>query len=193
MAVNLSNIKHGDVFKTQNGEYMGYWFSEGFSKYKHKLYNLKNEHETYWYSNEGECGDETTQGNFNLVEKIENLSEEEKAAIEKAKKEAVASQKTADFQDAQSDDDLEVSIGWEIVLKVFGWITLVGCIIAFFVLLEDYYLDDMAWMPLVLGIVQIAPIMVFANISISLKKANALKQKILNEMKQMNKTQKETK
>ena len=121
------------------------------------------------------------------------LTAEEKAAIEKAKKEAVASQKTADFQDAQSDDDLEVSIGWEIVLKVFGWITLVGCIIAFFVLLEDYYLDDMAWMPLVLGIVQIAPIMVFANISISLKKANALKQKILNEMKQMNKTQKETK
>ena len=61
----------------------------------------------------------------------------------------------------------------------------------FFVFLEDRYLDDMAWLPLVIGIIQIAPIMVFANISISLKEANALNKKVLEELKQMNNTQEE--
>ena len=155
MAINLSKVKQGDVFKTQNGEYMGYWFSESFSKYKHKLYNLKNESETYWYSNEGECGDDSKKGEFNLVEKvekIESLSEEEKLLIENAKKEAIAAQKTTSPQSTQSSNSIE---GWAIVLKVFGWFTLLGCIVAFFVLLEDRYLDDMAWLPLVIGIILI--------------------------------------
>lgn len=191
MAINLSKVKQGDVYKTQNGEYMGYWFSESFSKYKHKLYNLKNESETYWYSNEGECGDDSKKGEFNLVEKvekIESLSEEEKLLIENAKKEAIATQKTTPSQSTQSSNSIE---GWAMVLKIFGWFTLLGCIVAFFVLLEDRYLDDMAWLPLVIGIILIAPIMVFANISISLKEANDLNKKVLEELKQMNNTQEE--
>ena len=188
MAINLSKVKQGDVFKTQNGEYMGYWFSDSFSKYKHKLYNLKNESETYWYSNEGECGDDSKKGEFNLVEKIESLSEEEKLLIENAKKEAIATQKTTPPQSTQSSNSIE---GWAMVLKVFGWFTLLGCIVAFFVFLEDRYLDDMAWLPLVIGNIQKAPIMVFAKISISLKEANALNMKVLEELKQMNNTQEE--
>lgn len=84
----------------------------------------------------------------------------------------------------------EVATGWEMALKVFGWITFIGCIWAFLVLLTNGE-EEISWLPLVIGIIQIAPNMVFANISISLKKANALKKKILNELKQINKIQEE--
>lgn len=192
MAVNLSNVKEGDIFKTKSGEYMGYLLSDSpiFGKYQHKLYNLKNKTQSLWYNNDGVCGDESKRDQFNLVEKIEQISEEEKQLIEEAKNNQTQSESVSSLEGANSiSDDLEISSGWESVLKVFGWITLVGCIVAFFILLGDYQLDNFAWIPLVYGIIQIAPIMVFANISVSLKEGNALKRKIFNEIKNANKSE----
>ena len=193
MAVNLSTAKQGDVFKTQSGEYMGYWFSEGFSKYKHKLYNLKNENETYWYSNDGECGTEIKQEDFNLVEKIDQLSEEEKLSIENAKNTASVSQDVTTSQTVVSSDMIDVSYGWETALRAFSWLVFAGCFIAFFILLGNSYTVGIAFGILGYGVVQLFPIMVFANISVSLKEANELNKKILKEIKQSNKQKEETK
>ena len=193
MAVNLSTAKQGDVFKTQSGEYMGYWFSEGFSKYKHKLYNLKNENETYWYSNDGECGTEIKQEDFNLVEKINQLSEEEKLSIENAKNTASVSQDVTTSQTVASTDMIDVSYGWETALRAFSWLVFAGCFIAFFILLGNSYTLGIAFGILGYGVVQLFPIMVFANISVSLKEANELNKKILKEIKQSNKQKEETK
>ena len=193
MAVNLSTAKQGDVFKTQSGEYMGYWFSEGFSKYKHKLYNLKNENETYWYSNDGECGTEIKQEDFNLVEKINQLSEEEKLSIENAKNTASVSQDVTTSQTVASTDMIDVTYGWETALRAFSWLVFAGCFIAFFILLGNSYTVGIAFGILGYGVVQLFPIMVFANISVSLKEANELNKKILKEIKQSNKQKEETK
>ena len=172
---------------------MGYWFSEGFSKYKHKLYNLKNENETYWYSNDGECGTEIKQEDFNLVEKINQLSEEEKLSIENAKNTASVSQDVTTSQTVASTDMIDVTYGWETALRAFSWLVFAGCFIAFFILLGNSYTVGIAFGILGYGVVQLFPIMVFANISVSLKEANELNKKILKEIKQSNKQKEETK
>ena len=167
MATFLIDAKDGDKFVTKNGLELTL-YSAGKSManapYQFCLKSAETD-EKHFYSNEGEY----LQGKnpeMNLVGRGE--SEKEKHSE-------------------------ELQIGWETALKIFGWVTLVGCIIAFFILLGDRYLASFSWIPLVYGIIQIAPIMVFANISISLKEANILKKKILNEIKKVNEAKQEEK
>ena len=195
MAVNLSNVKEGDIFKTKSGEYMGYLLSDSpiFGKYQHKLYNLKNKTQYLWYNNDGVCGDESKRDQFNLVEKIDQLSEEEKLSIENAKNTASVSQDVTTSQTVASSDMIDVSYGWETALKAFSWLVFAGSFIAFFILLGNSYTVGIAFGILGYGVVQLFPIMVFANISVSLKEANELNKKILKEIKQSNKQKEETK
>ena len=192
MAVNLSNVKEGDIFKTKSGEYMGYLLSDSpiFGKYQHKLYNLKNKTQFLWYNNDGVCGDESKRENFNLVEKIDQLSEEEMLLIQSAKHSANTENNSNASNSNMTEVTEELQIGWETALRAFSWLVFAGCLIAFFILLGNSYTVGIAFGVLAYGIIQLFPIMVFANISVSLKEANALKKKILKEMKQMNKEQK---
>ena len=195
MAVNLSNVKEGDIFKTKSGEYMGYLLSDSpiFGKYQHKLYNLKNKTQFLWYNNDGVCGDESKRENFNLVEKIDQLSEEEMLLIQSAKHSANTENNSNASNSNMTEVTEELQIGWETALRAFSWLVFAGCLIAFFILLGNSYTVGIAFGVLAYGIIQLFPIMVFANISVSLKEANALKKKILKEMKQLNKEQEETK
>ena len=196
MAVNLSRVKQGDVFKTRSGEYMGYWFSESTffgGQYKHKLYNLKNEQESYWYNDEGVCGHEAKSKEMSLVEKIDALPEDVLSMIEESKKNA-SIQSTEDTHSVPSREDTDpiendsndVPGGWETILKIVGWIVFIGGFIACLVLAGNGA-EEICWIPLLVGILIPAPIMVFANMATSLKENNALNRQILEELKKLNK------
>ena len=174
MAVDLMNAKNGDIFLTKDGLSMSYYMAGNSVAYSPYKYCLKSEEtgNRYFYSNEGEYF-QGKDAKMNLVGFVK--SEESK---------------NRELQETISE---ELSIGWEIVLKIFAWLTFVGCVITFFLLLGDRYLAGYSWIPLVYGIIQIAPIMVFANISISLKEANILKKNILNEIKKSNENKPEEK
>ena len=173
MVIELINAKDGDKFEAKSGLKLTY-YAEGRSL-SHAPYHfcLKSDEtgNKYFYSNEGEYF-EGKDPEMNLVG----------AECEKS---------TNDGTNTQVEKELET--GWETALRAFSWLVFAGCFIAFFILLGNSYTVGIAFGVLAYGIIQLFPIMVFANISVSLKKANALKKNILKEMKQLNKEQEETK
>jgi hypothetical protein len=169
----LIDAKDGDKFVAKNGLILIYCTEGKNLAYAPYQFCLKSEEtgNTYFYSNEGEYY-EGKDPEMNLVGSECEIS-------------------TNNGTITQVDQELET--GWETALRVFSWLVFAGCFIAFFILLGNSYTVGIAFGVLAYGIIQLFPIMVFANISVSLKEANELKKKILKEIKQSNKQKEETK
>lgn len=166
MTIELKNAKNGDKFEAKNGLKMTYNTAEENPSYAPYQFCLKSEETgvSYFYSNEGEYykGEDPE---MNLVNYECTITTEDKI---------------------NTQVPHEIERGLETVLKVISWFILFGCLFAFFRLIEDGYYYGTAFIVLAVGIIQLVINSIFANISISLKEANALKKNILEEMKKMN-------
>lgn len=171
MTIELKNAKNGDKFEAKNGLKMTYNAAEDNPFYAPYQFCLKSEETgtSYFYSNEGEYY-KGENPEMNLVDYECTTPTEDKI---------------------NTQVPHEIERGWETVLKVISWFILFGCLFAFFRLIgEDHYYGNYygsAFIVLAVGIIQLVINSIFANISISLKEANALKKNILEEMKKMNK------
>lgn len=172
MTIELKNAKNGDKFEAKNGLKMTYNTAEMNPSYAPYQFCLKSEETgvSYFYSNEGEYY-KGENPEMNLV----------------------------NYECTTTTEDKIIERGWETVLKVISWFILFGCCLFAFIRLTEethyhsyYYGSDnvstgAAFIVLAVGIIQLVINSIFANISISLKEANALKKNILEEMKKLNK------
>ena len=86
----------------------------------------------------------------------------------------------------QNTTNLDSNDKWALALKVLAWVVFVVCVVASIILFGEYQ-ADIAWIPLVYGVLQLVPTMVIANISANLKKSNQIQNAILGELKKQNK------
>lgn len=171
MAISLKDAKNGDIFVAKNGLIL-YMYNPGNSL-AHAPYEFclksKETGYRYFYSNTGEY--------FEGKDPNMNLERSEEGTVTYINVEDNIEEK---------DNDVDVSGGWETILKIVGWIVFIGGFIACFVLV-GIGAEETCWIPIVPAILIPAPIMVFANMATSLKENNALNRQILEELKKLNK------
>jgi hypothetical protein len=172
MAIDLSTAKNGETFVTEDGRSLNYHSIGNSYEYAPYIYCMKSAEtgNRLFYSKEGIYMHSEYPG-LNLVG-------------------CVVEEGVTPSTPLDSSND--IAMGWEMVLKVVGWTCFVFGILGGLILIGAD-LEEMCWFPFMVGILVPAPMMVFANISISLKEANLIQKNILKEMKQWNKEQEETK
>ena len=171
MAISLKDAKNGDKFVAKNGLIL-IMYNPG-NNLAHAPYKfcLKSE-ETgyrYFYSNTGEYF-EGKNPNMNL----------------ERSEEGTVTYINVENNIEEKDNDVDVSGGWETILKIVGWIVFIGGFIACLALAGNDA-EEICWIPLLVGIFIPAPLMVFANLATLLKKNNELNRQILEELKKLNK------
>ena len=174
MAISLKDAKSGDKFVAKNGLIL-IMYNPGNSlahaPYKFCLITEETGYR-YFYSNTGEYF-EGKDPNMNLEGSV-------------SKEGTVTDINGENNIEEEEDSDVDVSGGWETILKIVGWIVFIGGFIACFVLVGTGA-EEICWIPLLVGILIPAPLMVFANLATLLKKNNELNQQILKELKELNK------
>ncbi|MEE1303256.1 MAG: hypothetical protein UHD64_10775 [Bacteroidales bacterium] len=174
MAIDLSTAKNGEAFVTEDGTSLNYYSIGNSYAYSPYIYCMKSAEtgNRLFYSKEGIYMHSEHPG-LNLV------------GCTRVVEEGVT-------PSTPLDSSNDIAIGWEMILKVVGWIFVIFGIIGGLILIGLDF-EEMCWYPFIVGILVPAPMMVFANISISLKEANVIQKNILKEIKQMNKKQDEVK
>jgi hypothetical protein len=172
MAVNLSTAQSGDVFLTQGGRRLIYLAEKNDLSLTPYSYCLKcqNTGDSYYYSVDGIHSNHLSFPKYNL------------ACIEKQ----VGVNILQNTNNLQNTTNLDSNDEWALALKVLAWVVFVVCVVASIILFGDYQ-ADIAWIPLVYGVLQLVPTMVIANISANLKKSNQIQNAILGELKKQNK------
>ena len=172
MAISLKDAKSGDKFVAKNGLIL-LMYNPGNSlahaPYKFCLIAEETGYR-YFYSNTGEYF-EGKDPNMNLEGSVS--------------KEGTVTDINGENNIEEENNDVDVSGGWETILKIVGWIVFIGGFIACLVFAGNDA-EEICWIPLLVGILIPAPLMVFANLATLLKKNNELNQQILKELKKLN-------
>ena len=172
MAISLKDAKSGDKFVAKNGLILIMYNPGNSLAHAPYKFCLKSE-ETgyrYFYSNTGEYF-EGKDPNMNLEGSVS--------------KEGTVTDTNGENNIEEEDSDVDVSGGWETIVKIVGWIFFICGFIVCFVLV-GIGAEEICWIPLLVGILIPAPLMVFANLATLLKKNNELNQQILKELKELN-------
>ena len=172
MAISLKDAKSGDKFVAKNGLIL-IMYNPGNSL-AHAPYKFcliaEGTGYRYFYSNTGEYF-EGKDPNMNLEGSVS--------------KEGTVTDINGENNIEEENNDIDVSGGWETILKIVGWIVFIGGFIACLVFAGNDA-EEICWIPLLVGILIPAPLMVFANLATLLKKNNELNQQILKELKELN-------
>lgn len=164
MELDLSKAKAGDVFITQDGIYMQYC-EESYGLHRFENISNTNDSLNYWFDKNG------INRYYSEIVLLGQVESELPEHIEENIKSKVRLTGSGDV--------------FAKCLKVIAWLELVGGVIATLALIANE--PEIAWIPILSGVLSFIPTMVLANTSIRTKNIEKIQKEILSELKKQNK------